>query len=111
MTNLLPASIALVLALCLSGCDERRYLGLLTGTYEDTDAYADGSEVVGIIATADVESPSSDEVVSSEPVIEPVIVAETEPEYVPPPPPPCEPVAWRGNWYSCDMLVLIGPVE
>lgn len=26
-------------------------------------------------------------------------------------PPPCDPIQWRGNWYSCDMMVLLGPVE
>lgn len=57
--------------------------------------YAAADDVVSALIVADTVTPEAVEVSSSSSV------------YVP----PCDPVQWRGNWYSCDMMVLIGPVE
>lgn len=110
-TRLVPISLALLCLVALAGAkctktEERELLLALTGKVPDETGalvYPTSSEPVALV----VDESSSEEVISVAAVVEP----EPSSEYVPPEPPPCDPVQWRGNWYSCDMKVLLGPVE
>ena len=108
MIRLIPLAF---IALALCGCtaeEKALYKAALTGEYVPTEAEL--SQYSAILAEAGEEVselPSSVEPVA---YVEPEIVPEPS-SVEPPAPPPCDPVQWRGNWYSCDMMVLIGPVE
>jgi hypothetical protein len=106
--------IAVVLMGALPACDRatiERYSDLITGTSPAPQAAA-LYIAPSVEAVVEPSSSSSEEVVTVAAVVEPEVVPEPEPEViVPPEPEPCLPVQWRGNWYSCDMKVLIGPVE
>lgn len=100
----------LALILCAASCepsDVAYYTALLKGqpTAEQVEQF-----IADTPADLDVAEDSSSEEVVTVAVVD--VVPEPEPEViVEPEPEPCWPVQWRGNWYSCDMKVLIGPVE
>lgn len=103
LTDLLRRTAPLlIIALPLAACDKQQI---------ETAVAAIKGDPIPVDTRYALTTQSSS---SAEPMVEQVAVT-TEPsssvEYVPPPPPPCDPVQWRGNWYSCDMMVLLGPVE